>query len=118
MSRLLVAGSRNRHPSTDELDHCAEMLQYALDGFGIVVVHGNANGADKRGGAWAKARGWPEDIFEPDLEELGKQAGYLRNIAMVESGVDAAIIFWDGVSKGTKHTLSLIEGIPRVVVVR
>lgn len=34
-----------------------------------------------------------------------RQAGFKRNIEMLESGVDFVLAFWDGSSPGTAHTL-------------
>jgi len=120
VKRLLIAGSRTINPTTPELDSAFGLLLYHLDEQQIVVVHGNARGVDKAGGVWAQSMGYPVEIFEPDWKKNGRGAGYIRNQEMVDTGIGAAFIFWDGSSKGTAHTLKLLEenGIPRVVVVR
>jgi hypothetical protein len=37
---------------------------------------------------------------------FGKKAGYMRNEEMAKVA-DAAIIFWDGKSKGSKHMIDI-----------
>ena len=48
-----------------------------------------------------------------DWDKYGKSAGFIRNKEMVDIA-DAAIIFWDGDSKGTKDTIERVQnkGIP------
>ena len=118
MKRFLIAGSRNRNPLASELDCMFRSLHYYLDG-PVTVVSGGAKGVDTAGEKWAAERHHHVDLFEPDWKANGRSAGYIRNAEMVASGLDAAIVFWDGSSKGTKHTLGLLEeaGVPRVVVV-
>lgn len=41
-------------------------------------------------------------------DKYGKSAGYRRNKEMVDIA-SAAICFWDGKSKGTKHTIDLCK---------
>lgn len=120
MKKLLIAGSRTAEPSDADITTAAVLLSYYLDDGPIVVVHGNAKGADQAGDRWAKNSGRAVEVFLPDWKQFGKQAGFVRNAQMVNAGVDAAIVFWDGSSNGTKNTLSLLEreGVPRVVVVR
>lgn len=123
MKRLLVAGSRGIEPSIDDFNHAMDLIANRyLDGSEhgtVIVVHGNARGVDKAGAFWAKAYGHPVEMFEPDWNTDGRGAEFVRNKAMVDSGLDAAIIFWDGSSKDTAHTLGLLEeaGVPRVVVI-
>ncbi len=43
-----------------------------------------------------------------DWLNLGKRAGYVRNTDIVKNS-DMIIAFWDGNSKGTKHTIGLAQ---------
>ncbi len=45
-------------------------------------------------------------IFLPDWEKYGKRAGFLRNELIIKEA-DFVIAFWDGKSKGTKHSIDL-----------
>ena len=56
-------------------------------------------------------------IFKADWKKFGKRAGYLRNIDIIAES-DIVVAFWDGISKGTKHSLNLAESrnIPITIV--
>lgn len=106
--KVLIAGSRhiNDYALLDRL--CKE------SDFEITeVLSGMARGVDMLGVRWAKTNGLPIMEFPADWEAYGKSAGYIRNGEMAEEA-QAAIIIWDGVSRGTKHMLSLLKnrGIP------
>jgi len=45
-------------------------------------------------------------IFKPDWDKYGKRAGFLRNELIINEA-DKVIAFWDGESKGTKHSIDL-----------
>jgi len=45
-------------------------------------------------------------IFKPDWDKYGKRAGFLRNELIINEA-DKVIAFWDGQSKGTKHSIDL-----------
>ena len=72
-------------------------IKFILDG---------ANGADKYGEAYAAWEGVETEVLKPDWEKHGKSAGYLRNAIIVEKA-DIVVAYWDGESKGTKHTIEL-----------
>tara|TARA_R110000868_G_scaffold131954_1_gene342329 strand:+ start:93 stop:446 length:354 start_codon:yes stop_codon:yes gene_type:complete len=72
----------------------------------IEIVNGGANGADRLGGRYAMEMGYKNTLFQANWDEFGKSAGYIRNKEMAEYA-DAAIIFWDGTSKGAKHMIDL-----------
>lgn len=52
--------------------------------------------------------------FKPDWERFGKRAGIERNLQMLNEKPDRVIAFWDGVSPGTRHTITEARnrGIP------
>lgn len=119
MRRILIAGSRGCDPRPLEIDEALKAfdpnIQPALEKF--VVVTGGAKGADIAGARWATYRGHTNEIHEADWDQYGKQAGYIRNKEMVDSGIDIALIFWDGESKGTANTMKLVRAarIPHVI---
>ena len=73
------------------------------------VIHGGAAGADRMGGRWGKMMAL--DVLEvlPQWGKYGISAGYKRNITMLDmlemELLDEVIAFWDGTSRGTKHTI-------------
>ena len=73
-----------------------------------LVVSGAAQGADSLGEKWALENNIKTLIFPADWNKHGKKAGFIRNEDIIKN-CDACIAFWDGVSKGTKHSISLCE---------
>jgi hypothetical protein len=71
-----------------------------------IILSGCAEGADKLGERWAKEHNIPIERYPANWNKYGKKAGYLRNAEMVEKA-DALVAIWDGVSRGTKHTIDL-----------
>lgn len=68
------------------------------------VVSGSATGADRLGEIWASHNKIKVTKFFPDWERQGKGAGPIRNAKMAEYG-DMVIVFWNGVSRGTKSMI-------------
>jgi hypothetical protein len=71
----------------------------------IIVVSGGAHGVDSVAEQAARKQGLETLIFPADWEKYGKSAGFKRNIQIVEAS-DIVVAFWDGVSKGTLHSIS------------
>lgn len=71
----------------------------------IEIVSGGCRGPDKLGERWAIARGIELRVMPADWDRLGKKAGMVRNAQMADYA-DAAIIFWDGQSRGTANMIS------------
>lgn len=121
MRRLLIAGSRGAHMSMEAIDSVFASL---MNGFPdvdepLIVVTGGARGADTYGDDWARAKGHISEIHKADWDKYGKRAGYIRNQEMVDSGINFAIIFWDGKSRGTANTMKLLRdsSIDHVIVI-
>ncbi|PHS22225.1 MAG: hypothetical protein COA84_13790 [Robiginitomaculum sp.] len=136
--KLLVCGGRDygwkevNGKRVRDLDEC-EGLCDILDGFlessekqfntniksprrwsasNLLVIHGNANGADKLAGAWARAVGAGEHGVGADWKKYGRGAGFIRNAEMLELKPDFVIAFPGGA--GTKMMVSLAKraGVP------
>lgn len=75
--------------------HNPELLQ---------IVVGGARGADSLGKEFAQRNLISYKLFKPDWDGLGKRAGFVRNQEMGDYATHL-IVFWDGVSRGTKHML-------------
>ena len=58
-------------------------------------------------------------IFKPDWDKYGKSAGFIRNKLIIDEA-DMVLAFWDGSSKGTKHSidLAIAAGKPLNIYVR
>lgn len=91
----------------------------------IVIVHGDAKGADKIGGWIAKDMGIPVDnifAYPADWNKHGKAAGPIRNEHMLKMHeVDIVLAFHSNIedSKGTKHMIScaMKKRIPYILTV-
>jgi len=73
-----------------------------------VVISGGAPGADKLAEKWAIEHKKLLTIYPADWINLGNCAGFIRNADIVKNS-DMIIAFWDGKSKGTKHTIDLAK---------
>lgn len=101
--KVIIAGSRNFNDYEKLCVFCDKILCNQTN---IEVVSGTANGADKLGEKYANERGYSIKQFPADWDKYGKGAGFRRNSQMAEYA-DALIVFWDGLSKGTKHMIDL-----------
>ena len=83
-------------------------LTYKLirDGELTEFISGGARGVDTWAQEIAEDFELKKTIFKPDWDKYGKQAGYLRNELIVKEA-DMVLAFWDGKSKGTKHSINL-----------
>lgn len=82
-------------------------------------ISGGAKGVDSWAEESAKQMYAKCIIFKPDWNKYGKRAGFLRNQLIVNEA-DKLIAFWDGESKGTKHSIDLAikKGIPVNIYIR
>lgn len=101
MYRLMITGSRT-WDDKEVIVH--ELLFIAKKYKNVVLVSGHAAGADRLAEEVAVGLGWVVEIHEPDWS-VGKSAGYKRNTAMLETGVQAVIAFHKDESKGTADAI-------------
>lgn len=80
------------------------------------VISGGARGVDQAASDASHALGYPKKIMRADWGKYGKSAGPRRNQQMVDAS-DAAMVFWDGKSKGTQDFMkkAIKKDIPMVV---
>lgn len=108
--RLIIAGTRT---FTDYHRLCAtaDLLNGTLEV--KTVVCGGASGADELGKRWAEERGIPVEHYPADWDKHGPSAGPIRNVKMAQNA-DYLLVFWDGVSRGTKHMMKAARqlGVP------
>ncbi len=78
-----------------------------------LIISGGAAGIDTLAEEYAFKRGIKTLIFKPNYELYGKTAPLIRNKLIVDSA-DLVIALWDGVSRGTQHTVSYAQrqGVP------
>ena len=104
--QVIIAGGR------DFADY--GLLQAKCDQFfrekrPTAIISGIARGADTLGIQVLE--------FPADWERLGRRAGMVRNLQMLDAA-DAVVAFWDGQSRGTAHTIGEAKkrGLPLRVV--
>jgi len=76
------------------------------------VISGGAHGADSAGARWARENGLKLTEHLPDWDRYGKRAGFLRNELIIKDA-DVVLCLWDGVSKGTGHSLSIAKRLKK-----
>jgi hypothetical protein len=72
------------------------------------IISGGASGADSLAKLYAQENQINYLEFPADWNLYGKRAGFLRNITIIEHS-HMIIAFWDGISKGTEHSINLAK---------
>jgi len=72
----------------------------------VGIVSGGARGADSLGARYANEHSLQLKEHIPDWNKYGKSAGFRRNHRII-SDADYVVAFWDGMSKGTAHSIQL-----------
>jgi predicted Rossmann fold nucleotide-binding protein DprA/Smf involved in DNA uptake len=106
--KVIIAGSRGFSNYKLLREQCNKFLREKRKTSNIIVVSGNARGADTLGEKYAQDEGFTLEIYPAQWKKFGKRAGYRRNEQMAEVA-DALIAFWDGSSKGTKHMIDIMN---------
>lgn len=108
--RVIVAGSR----TFNNYMLLSEKLSDELRNFNkddVEIISGGAHGADTFTEIYAKQNDYKITVMRADWKTYGKQAGFIRNNQMAEYAVSdnniksMLIAFWDGRSRGTRHTI-------------
>lgn len=108
MARIAIVGSRD-FPNLDQVREYIRTLPSDT-----VVVSGGARGVDRTAEGEATKLGLTVLSIRPDWDKYGKRAGFLRNEDIVRFA-EKLVAFWDGKSKGTKHSIDLAKGYGMVV---
>ena len=106
IKRVVIAGCRNYNnyeEAKEYIDFCLSDIQKKND---IVIISGNARGADAIGEQYAKENGFNIEKYPADWVKYGRSAGPIRNRQMAEI-CDCVICFWDEKSRGTKSMIEL-----------
>jgi hypothetical protein len=99
-STVVITGSRSWNNREPILQALCSLPKDTL------VVHGGASGADSMAGEVAEGFGLEVAVIKADWKKHGKRAGPIRNIEMLETfKPNKVIAFWDGESRGTRHTI-------------
>lgn len=112
--KLLIAGSRDYTNYSVVNKVCTHLLTlYDID----TIISGHARGADTLGERFAHEHDLQLDIYPADWNTYGRSAGYIRNEIMIKHA-DMCVVFWNGTSPGTKHTINLARkyGVKLIVI--
>ena len=105
MKRVLICGGISF--SDEELFN--KTLDEMIDKENTILVSGHAKGADTLAEKYAEKHGIEIKIFPPEWSKYGRAAGPIRNKQMLDyiskADENLVIAFWNGQSKGTKHTV-------------
>lgn len=114
--KIIIAGGRDFDDYDKLKKNCDYLFQFLHKNY-MVILCGKAKGADTLGERYAIENGIKVEYYPADWDKYGKSAGYRRNKEMVDNAT-AAVCFWDGKSKGTKHTIDLCKekGIKCVII--
>lgn len=108
--KVIIAGSRWIGPEHSLT--LKKLIDRFIEQYGPIteVVSGRARGVDTLGEIWAYENNIPVVTFPADWKSHGNAAGPIRNAKM---GVyaDAAVILWDGESKGSNHMVKTMKKI-------
>lgn len=110
---IAIVGSRDRLNWARVKGQIGELVNRHDVG---LIVSGGAIGVDRLGETMALAAGKRVHSIRPDWEKFGKSAGFRRNVQIVEMA-DEVHAFWDGKSKGTKHTIDIATKMKKPVTV-
>lgn len=100
---VLACGSRD-WPAADVIDQAIATLPGRFPGRVVTVMHGGARGADVIAGRAAAEAGLPVQVHRANWA-LGKRAGIVRNLAMLDRQPDLVLAFWHHRSRGTAHVV-------------
>ena len=103
--KLLIAGSR----SIKEFD-LSPYIAPDVD----TIISGAANGVDTIAEQYADKHKLSKIILRPDYRRYKRGAPLKRNDAMVELA-DMVLVIWDGVSRGSKHTIDYAKKLNKEV---
>lgn len=107
--KIAIVGSRGFNNYPYLCIHVSEVITKLGNPVIDLIVSGGARGADTLAIDYAKECGYVWKEFPADWRPNGvldRSAGYKRNVVIVDNS-DVIVAFWDGKSKGTKHTIDL-----------
>lgn len=83
----------------------------------LIIVSGGAAGPDSWAIQEASDKYKLQTIVYPaEWDKYGKSAGYKRNQNIVNES-DMILAFWDGISKGTNHTIDLTKAANKPITI-
>ena len=107
--RVVIAGGRDFVDHDLMFNSVNQLIDAGyIEEEGLEIVCGMARGADMTGYALALANGLTIHEFPADWGKFPRSAGMIRNSQMAVFA-EAAVIFWDGKSRGTKNMIEQMD---------
>lgn len=109
MNKVLVCGGRDFRDFNKLYDTLYKINEMCpID----VIIEGDARGADRMAGCWAKENMVALKVFKADWSRHGKAAGFIRNKQMLDEGKPTMVVaFSGGVGTAMMVKLSKDRGI-------
>lgn len=114
--KLIVAGGRDFVDTQMMITVLLDLVEKGKIDPNPELVCGMARGADILAFRLWKSENMQIHVFPAEWDTYGKSAGFRRNKEMGEFA-DAAVCFWDGKSKGTKHMIDIMQRLNKPVYV-
>jgi hypothetical protein len=120
--RLLVCGSRTWTDAALLAEAVEQTVaEHGQGRAGVVLIEGDARGADRLAGALAKAHGWALEVYPADWQRHGRAAGMLRNARMLRQGRPERVLAFTDDLTASRGTADMVRrahaaGIPVLVV--
>ena len=97
--KVAIVGSRHFSEPDRVSDYVNALPQ------GASIITGSASGVDAAATKAARAKGIPVQVIPASIDELADAAkSAARNQRLIDA-CDVLVAFWDGRSKGTRHTV-------------
>ena len=106
--RIAIVGSRD-FPRLEEVRQFVYEQERTT-----VIISGGARGVDSIAVEEARKLHMPYEVYPADWNRYGRSAGFRRNQTIVDAA-DEVVAFWDGESRGTKHTIDLARAAKKPV---
>ena len=115
--RLVIAGSRDFSDYPALCTAVDEYIKKLSPKRPITIVSGTARGADRLGEQYARQKNYSLEEYPANWHYFGRAAAIKRNAHMAQIA-DAAIVFWNGESSGSKNMIECAkaQGIPCEVI--
>jgi len=120
--RLLVCGARTWTDAALLAEAVERVVaEHGQGRAGVVLIEGDARGADRLAGTLARARGWELEVYPVDWQRHGRSAGMRRNARMLRQGRPERVIACTDDLAASRGTADMVRrahsvGIPVLVV--
>lgn len=113
--KLIIAGTRDLELEPRQVNDAVTLFKSMRPEI-TEIVSGNSGCIDIAGEYWASRAGLPVKLFPANWDKYGKSAGPRRNREMADYA-DAALVIWDGKSRGSKNMIEEMKDRNKVCLV-